>query len=303
MAAPLPVDKGRLLSPYGMRRGRTSGEPTYHAGLDLGHPRGRGTPVFAIQGGRVERVSSDDNPPWGFNGYGNAVIIDHGDGTWAMYAHLDRALVSKGDKISPGELIGRMGNTSNRKFPGMGVHLHVELREPKPDGSSPFPGPYKRFNLDPQPWIERTGVYFGDRGEMSLKPGSESWYADAYNRIRDWWFGDEESEKEGKPVSGVDPYPTHKVRGFKVPETAMAGLGAEEGGENTYEPVYFDRDPRFGLTPIEWASAGAGAIILTSVGAAFVIRRTPGDVEPNRRRKRRRRGRKRRTSRRTSRRR
>lgn len=308
MASPVPFQKGRLLSGYGMRRGRRTGKPTYHAGVDIGHPAGRGTPIYAVEGGTVERVVDNDNPDWGFKGYGNVVVIRHAPGglgakthdvdkTWSSYSHLDKTTVEEGQKVAPGDQIGEMGNTSTGKFPGMGVHLHLELRRPKSDGSSPFPGPYKQLNLDPKPWIEATGVRFGDRGEITLGEDSEAWYTSAWRGIQQMFDDDEE------PVSGIDHYPRHDIHGFMVPESALGASPRGPDPAQSYEPPKFDRDVLFGLTPTEWAAAGAGGLILTSIGVGAILMKTGGDVRRNKDRRRKRRRGRRRTGRRRGRRR
>lgn len=266
-APPLPPGSARLLSDMGMRPGRTSGQPTFHAGMDLGHPDGAGTPVLNIQTGVVERVVRDEAPSPGFRGYGNAVVIRHPDDTWALYAHLQSVAVHRGQVVAPGQRIGTMGNTSNGKFGGMGVHLHLELRQPRRDGSSPFPGPYRVYNLNPRPWLEENGLRFGSRGAFEVQPNS------AMAMTRPLW--------QHLGIAGVDPYPESPYHGRWLPETSLAG---EEEVENTYEPpARFDRDVHFGLTPVEWAAAGAGALVLTGTAVALVVR---SRLRSNRRRRR-----------------
>lgn len=244
--------------------------------MDLGHTGGRGTPVIAVQKGIVERVLRDDQPRSGFGGYGNGVVVRHHDGTWALYAHLDQARVHEGSNVAAGDQVGTMGNTSNGRFRGMGVHLHLELRHAKADGSSPFPGPYRTYNLDPRPWLAAKGLTFNSRGGFEIRPDTEMTVgAPVWGRL-----------------GGIDPYPRERLLSWSLPETSLAG--APEGGwVNEYQPVDFDRDVRFGLTPVEWAAAGAGLLVLTGTATALLIRRRP--TQPNRRRSSRRR---RRTSRR-----
>lgn len=164
-APPLRPSEGRLSSPYGYRPGRRTGERTFHAGADFAALGG--TDVLAVANGVVERVTKDDPPTPGFNGYGNAVVLRHegvdfeGHTTlWTFYAHLSAVSVPEGAKVRAGTPIGAVGNTSNGKFPGMGVHLHLELRRAFSDGSSPFPGPYRALNLDPLAWLAQQGVTF-----------------------------------------------------------------------------------------------------------------------------------------------
>lgn len=287
---PLPMEQSRLLSDWGMRRGRRSGEERMHAGMDLGHPDGKGTPVLNVEHGVVQSVFLDDRSPRGMQGYGNAVVVHHPDeDTYALYAHLDRVAVREGQRVIPGDRLGTMGNSSNGKFPGMGVHLHLELRKRRPDGRPPFPGPYPRspqqpFNsLDPRRWLESKGLQFERRGGFEIQPGSQM-------------------AQSATPVGllGVDPYPEQRIAPWgskrRFPETSLASADVPEGG--IYEPpAQFDRDVRFGLTPIEWAAVGTGALVLTGAGVAVYIQSKGKTVRPNRRKRRRSRKR-RRTSRR-----
>ena len=58
------------------------------------------------------------------NGYGNLVIIDHGDGLCTYYGHLSRRNVHDGDTVDPGSIIGLVGSTGQ----STGPHLHFEVR-------------------------------------------------------------------------------------------------------------------------------------------------------------------------------
>lgn len=79
-------------------------------------------PIWAAAGGKVIKASSGT---WG-GGYGNHVIIDHGNGVQTLYAHLDYLSVKVGDKVSQGEVLGRMGRTGNVRG-ATGIHLHFEV--------------------------------------------------------------------------------------------------------------------------------------------------------------------------------
>lgn len=78
-----------------------------------------GAPVLAADSGYVI-VSGWDN-----SGYGNHVVIDHGDGYQTLYAHLNAIYVQAGQSVAKGEQIGEMGNTGN----ATGPHLHFEVRQ------------------------------------------------------------------------------------------------------------------------------------------------------------------------------
>lgn len=142
-----------------------TGRPTFHAGLDLsGHI---GDPVYAAAGGVVEHVfRNDDFTP--MRGYGNVIVLRHPDlGIWTSYNHLSEIGIRAGDVVARGQRIGKIGNTTNGKFPGMGPHLHFEVRHAKADGSTPFPGPYGRYNINPELWLDSLGY---DLVNMVLRP-------------------------------------------------------------------------------------------------------------------------------------
>jgi murein DD-endopeptidase MepM/ murein hydrolase activator NlpD len=110
-----PVDGARLGRGFGfVRRERTE---LPHRGLDVaGAP---GQPVRAVADGIV---AYSDN---GIRGYGNCVILVHPDGLVSLYAHLERATVQAGWRVTRGERIGFVGATGIARGP----HLHFELRE------------------------------------------------------------------------------------------------------------------------------------------------------------------------------
>ena len=90
-----------------------------HPGLDLSAPTG--TAVYAADSGMVIFAG------WtGAVGYGNAILIDHGNGYQTLYAHLSQVSTHCGAKVDQGKLIGLSGNTGN----STGPHLHFEVRVP-----------------------------------------------------------------------------------------------------------------------------------------------------------------------------
>ena len=90
-----------------------------HPGFDLSAPSG--SPVYAADTGVVIFAG------WtGGVGYGNAVLIDHGNGYQTLYAHLSQVSIHCGAKVDQGKLIGLSGNTGN----STGAHLHFEVRVP-----------------------------------------------------------------------------------------------------------------------------------------------------------------------------
>jgi len=79
-------------------------------------------PVWAAASGKVVKASSGT---WG-GGYGNHVVIDHGNGMSTLYAHLDYLSVGLGDVVDQGQVLGRMGRTG-RVYGVTGIHLHFEV--------------------------------------------------------------------------------------------------------------------------------------------------------------------------------
>jgi len=79
-------------------------------------------PIWATADGVVVKASSGT---WG-GGYGNHLIIDHGNGLQTLYAHLEYLSVSKGERVKQGQVIGKMGRTGNVRGK-TGIHLHFEV--------------------------------------------------------------------------------------------------------------------------------------------------------------------------------
>ncbi len=86
-----------------------------HSGIDLGAPKG--TPVVAADSGFVEVLSRSNV------GYGNMILLNHGNGYLSRYAHLSAFNVASGQSVKKGALIGRVGSTGH----STGPHLHFEL--------------------------------------------------------------------------------------------------------------------------------------------------------------------------------
>ncbi len=102
--------KGKVISKYGMRRGRM------HTGTDI--KLNLGDTVIAAYKGVVTRAQT-------YYGYGKLVVINHSLGLETYYSHLSSILVKAGDTISTGQVIGLGGRTGR----ATGTHLHFEIRE------------------------------------------------------------------------------------------------------------------------------------------------------------------------------
>jgi murein DD-endopeptidase MepM/ murein hydrolase activator NlpD len=86
-----------------------------HRALDIA--RGIGTPIKAADNGYVVTAG------WSNVGYGNYIVLDHGNGVQTLYGHLSRIFVKPGDVVTRGAIIGNMGSTGN----STGPHLHFEV--------------------------------------------------------------------------------------------------------------------------------------------------------------------------------
>lgn len=118
-----PTWTNYVTSYYGNRVHPVYGTTRFHSGIDIG--AGYGDAVMAAGGGTVIYV---EEPVPGCNtggsGYGNYVIIDHGNGLSTLYAHMRDVYVSNGSYVSAGTCIGEVGSTGT----STGAHLHFEVR-------------------------------------------------------------------------------------------------------------------------------------------------------------------------------
>jgi septal ring factor EnvC (AmiA/AmiB activator) len=102
---------------------------TVHNGVDVGAPAG--APVRAVAPGRVAHAG------W-FKGYGNLVIVDHGEGYHTLVAHLATMQTAMGEEVEAGAVLGTVGDSGSLKGP----YLYFELRE-------------RGRPVDPRPWLGR----------------------------------------------------------------------------------------------------------------------------------------------------
>jgi murein DD-endopeptidase MepM/ murein hydrolase activator NlpD len=110
-----PVD-GESTDSFGVRGNPFGGgSAEFHPGQDIAAPRG--TPVFAAADGTVLQSG------WQ-NGYGQTVVIDHGNGLTTRYGHLSKIEVVAGQTLKRGDELGQVGSTGR----STGPHLHYEVR-------------------------------------------------------------------------------------------------------------------------------------------------------------------------------
>ena len=107
----------RIGSGFGYRTDPFYRTQRFHAGIDFTAPRG--VEVYATADGVIEAVTSEI---WG---YGQHIIINHGNGFKTLYGHLSKFKVKRGQKVTRGQLIGLVGSTGK----STGPHLHYEVHK------------------------------------------------------------------------------------------------------------------------------------------------------------------------------
>ena len=113
MPSVFPVE-GHITSKFGMRYHPIHKSMRFHRGIDIGAPEGE--PVKSAGAGMVVFAKTN-------GGYGNFLVIDHGEGVQSRYAHLSEFLVKEGQLVNAGDVIGLVGQTGS----ATGPHLHFEI--------------------------------------------------------------------------------------------------------------------------------------------------------------------------------
>ena len=112
---PVPCST-RVTSRFGNRTDPFTGETRYHSGIDIDGYGNEGGSIIAADSGTVITATYSD-------GYGNYVIIDHGNGYQTLYAHMSGIAVGSGQSVSKGQTIGYLGATGR----ATGTHCHFEV--------------------------------------------------------------------------------------------------------------------------------------------------------------------------------
>jgi murein DD-endopeptidase MepM/ murein hydrolase activator NlpD len=118
--------KGQITSGFGYRLHPILGEEKFHEGLDIANSRW--TPIFATADGIVTTCNLN-------GGFGNLVVLDHGNGYQTKYGHMTKIMVEKGQLVKRYGLIGYMGDSGR----ATGIHLHYEVHR---DGTPQNPEKY-----------------------------------------------------------------------------------------------------------------------------------------------------------------
>jgi septal ring factor EnvC (AmiA/AmiB activator) len=127
---PWPTD-GRLVATYGAQVHPRFGTRTFKSGIDI--EAGEGTDVTAVYAGQVVYTG------W-FKGYGNLIILDHGNEYYTLYAHVAEIEIKEGDEVRQGQRIGTVGDTGSLTGP----RLYFEVR-------------HQGKSQDPEAWLRQRG--------------------------------------------------------------------------------------------------------------------------------------------------
>ena len=117
MIWPVAISGTAITSDYGVREHPIQGVVREHTGIDIGNTP-TGTPVVATADGVVTYAG------W-LGGYGNCVMISHGNGVVTLYGHGNKVLTSVDTQVKQGDVIMELGSTGN----STGPHVHFEVRE------------------------------------------------------------------------------------------------------------------------------------------------------------------------------
>ncbi len=153
-----------------------------HYAWDYSAPKG--TPVYAVKSGTIIK------PTFGYGGgYGNSVVVDHGDGYYTRYAHFSRHAVKEGDKVEQGDIIGYVGSTGR----STGNHLHFEIMKG---------GTNKKRNF-----VDHALYYNGKKGGKYTLKSSNISFSEYMKRVKNGGYngGSSYSNSGGSNSSGKGP--------------------------------------------------------------------------------------------------
>ena len=126
---PWPV-QGKVSRWFGVQKDPRFGTSTFNGGIDI--QAEKESDVTCVHPGRADYVD------W-LPGYGQCIIVNHGDGYYSLYAHTSKVFVSVGDMVRAGEVIASVGDTGSL----LGDALHFEIRK----DAEP---------INPAPWLSAT---------------------------------------------------------------------------------------------------------------------------------------------------
>jgi murein DD-endopeptidase MepM/ murein hydrolase activator NlpD len=129
----IAMPEGHVTSAYGWRRDPINGAATFHRGIDIRAAYGQD--IQAAGAGRVVTAGRE-------GGYGETVVIEHANGLRTRYAHLSAAVVTPGQEVAAGQVVGRAGHSGR----ATGTHLHFEVTTAA--GDRVDPAVFARFKAE-----------------------------------------------------------------------------------------------------------------------------------------------------------
>ena len=208
-----------------------------HEGVDIGV--GRNTPIKAAGAGTIayRLASCTEGDRWCGNGWGNHIVIDHGDNVFTRYAHLTKASAATGSTVDAGAVIGLSGTTGLSDGP----HLHFEL--------GVHGGSFDSCSAPQNLWRDAGAVKGGVYDSRLLPFGSADSRASAINKTcRVSAGGDRTTNVRPEASSSADAYGAIltgqrvKVRGFigdwtSIEEATLDGSGSKPAGSKVGHAV------------------------------------------------------------------
>lgn len=158
MIWPVGVEGTRITSNYGTRLHPIQGVYKFHSGLDIGNA-GYGAPALAAEDGVVTYAG------W-MGGYGNCVMISHGNGISTLYGHGQTIITEVGAEVKQGDVIMLVGSTGN----STGPHLHFEVRL---NGTAVNPLPYLNGEMNRDRKDAMENVVEGENTNSAVENASD----------------------------------------------------------------------------------------------------------------------------------
>ena len=175
LAWPVPGNE-RISSHFGNRASPGGIGSTNHKGIDIPAPTGK--PIISVKTGIVESAGR-------MGGYGNCVVVDHDNGFKSLYGHMSAITCNAGDRVKPGDVIGKVGSTGW----STGPHLHFSLIKN---------GTY----IDPEPFFTgKENVNAGDEVSVNTTDTEDPNKEETNNSNRDTDPSGENQDSNDEPSS------------------------------------------------------------------------------------------------------
>lgn len=263
---------GAITSRYGPRAAPVAGASTFHRGVDIG--AGCNEPYVSATDGVVTFA--------GLTSGGMGVItVNHGGGIYTQYQHSyqDGILVKKGDRVSTGQVIGKVGSSG----PSSGCHLHFETHEGVPDGATTVFG---QGDVNPEPFMAAHGAPLENNNPTVGSTVSSIATAMTTNELKPYQWALQQAGKTY--VSGAAGPNSYDCSGL-VGSAFLNTIGKKQDfwgikAENKDRYIHFfttysfrDNAARYGFTKLPWKNGDGekglqpGDVMLTDTHIAFYI--------------------------------